>query len=49
MRAFYKKPKVGQMLPATHQVREKEQHTPQLPNSLVMRVMQESGAEREAD
>ena len=37
------------MLPASRHVREVDSCKPQFPNSLVMRVMQESGAEREAD
>ena len=46
---LYKKQKVGQMLPASHSTQGDSPRSLQLPNSLVMRVMEESGAEREAD
>ena len=49
MRAIYKRPKVGQMLHASRIPRDDDSSAAQLPNSLVMRVMQESDAEREAD
>ena len=43
---LYKKQKVGQMLPASHSTQEDSPRSLKLPNSLVMRVMEESGAER---
>ncbi len=49
MRSLYKKTKGKRSLSPSQLLQGKMSQKPQLPNSLVMRIMQESGAEQEAD
>ena len=49
MQSLYKKPKVKRNLSPSQRLQGTAPQKPQLPNSLVMRIMQESGAEQEAD
>ena len=49
MRSLHRKPKGKRSLSPSQRVQGNVPQKPQLPNSLVMRIMQESGAEQEAD